>query len=223
MNMKICPKCQSHHTKNGKYCTKSCANSRTWTKEDKIKKSISSLQSEKVKIANRSKSKTQKKRQKNRNNWESVLCKVCFNSFSRLKSDTRKTCSKACAKFLPMGGLRKNSGIGKSGWYKGFWLNSTYELAYVIYHLHKNIKIEKCNTWFSYIDPITKSFRKYYPDFIVDGKIIEIKGYKKPIDEVKIHACNATLLCKDDLKDIFDYVEKLTKIKIEHLHSLYEK
>lgn len=37
--MKICPKCNTEHNKNGTYCSRSCANSRTWTEEDKQKKS----------------------------------------------------------------------------------------------------------------------------------------------------------------------------------------
>jgi hypothetical protein len=40
-NMKICPKCDATHNKNGMYCSRSCANSRTWTEEDKKKKSES--------------------------------------------------------------------------------------------------------------------------------------------------------------------------------------
>ena len=40
--MKVCPKCSKQHDKNGVYCSRSCANSRTWTEEDKRKKSDSS-------------------------------------------------------------------------------------------------------------------------------------------------------------------------------------
>ena len=39
--MKICPKCGTEHDKNGLYCSRSCANSRTWSDEDKLKKSVS--------------------------------------------------------------------------------------------------------------------------------------------------------------------------------------
>lgn len=39
--MKICPKCKSQHNANGMYCSRSCANSRSWTAEDKKKKSES--------------------------------------------------------------------------------------------------------------------------------------------------------------------------------------
>ena len=37
--MKICPKCNHRHEKSGKYCSRICANSRTWSDEDKKKKS----------------------------------------------------------------------------------------------------------------------------------------------------------------------------------------
>ena len=39
--MKICPKCGTEHEMNGRFCSKSCANSRTWSDEDRLKKSIS--------------------------------------------------------------------------------------------------------------------------------------------------------------------------------------
>lgn len=56
--MKICKKCgnefeQSHGLLN--YCSLSCRNSRIWTVEDKLKKSISNKNSEKVKFSNRNK------------------------------------------------------------------------------------------------------------------------------------------------------------------------
>ena len=37
--MKICPKCNTEHNKNGIFCSRSCANSRNWNDEDKKKKS----------------------------------------------------------------------------------------------------------------------------------------------------------------------------------------
>jgi len=139
-----------------------------------------------------------------------------------LKSSIKKTCSSECFKLLPMGGLRHNSGIGKSGWYKGFWLNSTYELAYVIFHIENNIPIKRCNEFFYYLDPKVNKIRKYFPDFIVNDQIVEIKGFKTATDIEKIKSCNAKLLCKEDLKDIFKYVENSTGLKIENLYLMYD-
>ena len=53
--MKNCPKCNKEHMKPGIYCSRSCANSRVWSQEDKIKKSTSAKNSEKVKKANKHK------------------------------------------------------------------------------------------------------------------------------------------------------------------------
>ena len=36
--MKICPKCQQEHEKTGRFCSRSCANSRKWSEEDKENK-----------------------------------------------------------------------------------------------------------------------------------------------------------------------------------------
>jgi hypothetical protein len=41
--MKICPKCGTTHEKSGKFCSRSCANSRTFTAETKDKKRNSNL------------------------------------------------------------------------------------------------------------------------------------------------------------------------------------
>lgn len=35
---KTCPKCKAKHEKKGTFCSRACANSRTWTDEDKQKK-----------------------------------------------------------------------------------------------------------------------------------------------------------------------------------------
>ena len=38
--MRVCPKCESQHNNKGLYCSRSCANSRTFSKESKEKKSL---------------------------------------------------------------------------------------------------------------------------------------------------------------------------------------
>lgn len=50
--MKKCPKCDNAHTKPGAYCGRKCANSRIWTDDDKLKKSISAKKSINVHLAN---------------------------------------------------------------------------------------------------------------------------------------------------------------------------
>jgi hypothetical protein len=41
--MKDCPNCTKNHEKPGIYCSRHCANSRTWSQEDKDKKSVANL------------------------------------------------------------------------------------------------------------------------------------------------------------------------------------
>jgi hypothetical protein len=47
------------------------------------------------------------------------------------------------AKERKLGGYVKGSGRGKKGWYKGFFCDSSYELAYLIYCLDHQINIKR--------------------------------------------------------------------------------
>lgn len=73
------------------------------------------------------------------------------------------------------GGYRPGSGRSISGWYKGYWCDSSWELAYVIYNLDHNIKFKRNNKSFTYF--LDNKQRKYFPDFILeDNSYVEIKG-----------------------------------------------
>lgn len=122
-----------------------------------------------------------------------------------------------------IGGLRHGSGRGKQGWYKGYWCDSSWELAYVIWCLEHNIKLQRNKEAFEYT--YNNQIRKYYPDFILeDGTYVEVKGYYTKQTEEKINAFpkNRTLLLidKHKIKEYLDYVVcKYGK----DFHSLYEK
>lgn len=73
------------------------------------------------------------------------------------------------------GGYRVGSGHGKQGWYKNYWCDSSYELAFVVYNLDHNIQFERNKEGFEYI--FNGGHHRFFPDFIMDGKYIEIKGY----------------------------------------------
>jgi len=49
------------------------------------------------------------------------------------------------------GGYRKNAGHSKKGWYKGIWCDSSWELAFLIYHLDHNLSIKRCTDERTYI------------------------------------------------------------------------
>lgn len=51
--MKLCIKCNEPHDKDGKFCSRTCANSRSWSENDKLKKSTAAKNSVKVTEQNR--------------------------------------------------------------------------------------------------------------------------------------------------------------------------
>lgn len=68
-------------------------------------------------------------------------------------------------------------GKGKRGYYKGYYCQSSWELAYVIYQLEHNVNFKRNTKGFSYkLDGIQRS---YFPDFylIDEDTYVEIKGY----------------------------------------------
>lgn len=103
------------------------------------------------------------------------------------------------------GGYRQGSGRGKKGWYKGFYCDSSYELAYIVYCIDNGITIERNRQERTY--EWEGKIRKYIPDFIVDGKVTEIKGYRSPQWEAKLRANqDVRVLYEKDLADVFQYV-----------------
>ncbi|MEK6887108.1 MAG: hypothetical protein AABW88_04720, partial [Nanoarchaeota archaeon] len=104
-----------------------------------------------------------------------ITCKTCKTVFRKVPCLNRQYCSLYCANTDPNkshGGYRKGSSRGKSGYYKGIHCDSTYELAWVIYNLDHNFRFERFNGYILY-----DIKRKYFPDFIQDDGIIEIKNF----------------------------------------------
>lgn len=109
------------------------------------------------------------------------------------------------------GGLRRGSGRGKKGWYKGYWCDSSWELAWVIYNLEHNIKFKRNDIGFEYQYEGEK--RKYYPDFLITETYYEIKGrrsFEKMDDEnkekIKQFKFNLKVLYEKDMKPYISYV-----------------
>lgn len=98
----------------------------------------------------------------------------CFDPV--LEQDRRRKIGETAKLRGNTGGYRKGAGRGKKGWYKGFFCDSSWELAWVIYHLDHNIKFDRNFEKFEYEYNEEKHF--YIPDFKKDGKFIEVKGFK---------------------------------------------
>jgi hypothetical protein len=151
------------------------------------------------------------------------LCVVCGNAISYTHR-RRKTCTKECYdKWIKTtGGYRKGSGTGKHGWFKSYYCDSTYELAYVIYNLDHNIKFERNTKAYTYTDN-NGIAHNYYPDFIENDTLIEIKGYWTDLVQRKLDAVKdrpIKLLMKKDIQYMIDYVRQA--YNCSDLATLYE-
>ena len=104
------------------------------------------------------------------------------------------------------GGPRKNSGQGHKGYYKGIWCDSSYELAYVYWCIENNISMLRNKKRYSYV--WNGKEKGYYPDFIANGELVEIKGYANEEVESKMSQCSdkLTILRKHDLTEHLELV-----------------
>jgi hypothetical protein len=189
-----CIKCNKEHNGSfgtGKYCSRACANSRVFSEEAKLKKSL----------ANKDKIPWNKGKELS---WIFTKCQQCGEPIKHRKSQKKQYHAECWRKVS--GGYRKGSGIGKSGWYKGIWCDSSYELAWVIYQIEHNIPFERNREKYSYV--WNGVIKHYIPDFIKYGQIIEIKGYVDAQVEAKLQSVsNLKILFRKDLNEEFEYVE----------------
>lgn len=107
------------------------------------------------------------------------------------------------------GGLREGSGRGKKGWYKGYYCDSTWELAYVIYNLEHGIPFSRNTKSFDYV--FNGERKKYYPDFLLEtDEYVEVKGYYTKQFEAKIEQfpkeLSLIIYDKTGIKPYLDYV-----------------
>jgi len=110
------------------------------------------------------------------------------------------------AKERKLGGYVKGSGRGKKGWYKGIFCDSSWELAYVIYCFDNGIDIKRNTEKRKY--PFEGKVKNYIPDFLVEEKLIEIKGYVTDEWKAKIRFNpDVQVLYEKDLIDILSYVK----------------
>lgn len=126
----------------------------------------------------------------------------------KVSEETKRKVSETCKKNKLSGGYRKGSGRGKKGTYKGYYCDSSWELAYVIYNLDHNIKFERNEKLFPY--EFNGKQHKYKPDFIENGVYIEIKGYFTEQVKAKELAFPYQLkyIDKNTIKPYLEYVEQ---------------
>lgn len=102
-------------------------------------------------------------------------------------------------------------GKGKRGYYKGYYCQSSWELAYVIYCLDHSILLERNKKGFKYI--LDNVERTYYPDFYLSNSdtYVEIKGYydRKTKEKEKQFPKDKKLIVikEKEMKPVIDYVK----------------
>jgi hypothetical protein len=208
-----------------KFCSRKCANSRIWSEEHKRKLSEINKKSEKVKTANSVITDKRKKslddgrnKRKRLDITNDYICKYCGEPGIDNKKKGRKYHTECWKK--ASGGIRKGSSRGKCGCYKGYWCDSSYELAYLIYNLENDIKIERNKKGYEYYYNNEK--HTFFPDFIVNNKLVEIKNFRSELTDIKLKSVNKEIKIyyKDTIKPYLDYViKKYGKKFIE----MYEK
>lgn len=72
----------------------------------------------------------------------------------------------------------------KYGRYKGYYCDSSWELAFLLHSLDNNFDIQRCTESFEYI--LNGRVHKFYPDFKIGAIYYEIKGRYKDADYEKI-------------------------------------
>jgi hypothetical protein len=218
----------------GRFCSRQCANSKTHSAETKQKIREASRRSfakglypqltpEKTRIHSCIvRTRTNSKQLREQYKLSPSHCSICGVELPYERRD-KQTCSRSCYKKLlsktgSAAAQRKGGnlnpygvrGTAKYGTYKGLHCDSSWELAYAIYCLDHDIIIERNTDGFEYT--YNNQQHIYYPDFIVDGKYIEIKNFNNDQVQAKIKGFpqnkELIVLFKPDMKPYLDYCTK---------------
>lgn len=154
-------------------------------------------------------------------------CVVCAKLFDvPYRSSVRLTCSKACFHIYlsqqtkgRSGGLRLRGGRGKQGYYRGVHFNSTWELAYFIWAQDHGFDIKR--SYEALPIEIDGEVFKFYPDFRVNGKFVEIKGPQDPRAAIKKAQTVGLVEFIEDITLYYDYC--ISQGYPKALETLYER
>ncbi len=189
------------------YCSRKCANSRVHSKETIEKISNSMKSSEKRYVPNNKGRKylTRKGKLLDTNKVNEFICLKCNEiGIDERYNKSRKYHLKCWLSIS--GGIKMGSSRGKCGWYNGFWCDSSYELAYLIYNIEHGIDIKRNKEGFEYFFDGKKNL--FYPDFIVENRYVEIKNFRSNLTDSKLYyfPYEIDIYYKDTIKPYIDYV-----------------
>lgn len=123
----------------------------------------------------------------------------------------------------PVGGVREGSGRAKTGYHKGIYCGSTYELCWVVYALDHKIGFSR------FPETLKHNGVTYVPDFLLDDgtTIIELKGYEregavaKKTAVAEHHGYTVKVLRKEDLTFAFEHIKNYG-VTADNCYSLYD-
>ena len=141
-----------------------------------------------------------------------IVCKECnkesvvsWNSLQTRQHKYEAICNKCINKYVSHKTLH--------GSYYGIKFESSYELGFIHHCIKNNIPIKRCDVQIPYLTGNESHF--YYPDFIVNNSIIEIKGKIDEWSKIKSlaakdfcskHNMNYQFLTLKDLKRMRDFI-----------------
>ena len=149
------------------------------------------------------------------------ICNYCGKEFNQKERGKSGFCCNECmkasrhkklsasAKRNRFGGLNPDTTHKHyhRGYYNNIWCDSSWELAFVVYCKEHNMSIERNKQSFEYI--FNNQTFKFYPDFIVNSKFIEIKGFYTPKNIAKHEQYpNIEFIDRKTIKPYIKYVSE---------------
>lgn len=142
----------------------------------------------------------------------------------RLKCKEHANYRRKNGELKPVGGVREGSGRAKTGYYKGIYCGSTYELCWVIHALDHGVGFKR------FEGSLKKDRITYVPDFLLDDNttIIELKGYEhddrvqKKTEVAESFGYTVHVLRKEDLAFAFDHVKEKYGVSAANSYTLYD-
>lgn len=227
LNPKKCQECEisiPYEKKENKFCSHSC--SAKFTNKNRIvvysEKGLKNLRNAGLKNVKF----IIEKAHRNKPVYYDLECTICKKVFT-VKSNGKnyKTCSEECRRMhQSLYGFRQTKTSCKCGYYKGIYCASSWELAFLVYHLDKGEDIKRCDI----VVPYEKNGKKhnYFPDFLMNNVIYEVKGYEAEDVKLKTQATidlgySIELIRKKQMHEIIKEVKENYQIK--DITSLYDK
>lgn len=217
---KSCPKCLTPHQKAGAFCGRSCANSRTWSDEDKKAKSITAKQSIKIVAMGEAKRKHPKRPAALKTGSIELSTLKSRILIERWKDPERRRRMSDSAKRRGLGGIvsRKTYEYYNKWIRKVCYLQSTYEVTLAENLDHNHVRWDRPSA-FNWIDVQGLSHR-YYPDFLLldyDVYLDPKNDYLAKVDADKIervrqqNVIQLYVLTKSQCQ--WDYIKTLIQTK----------